>query len=316
MRRGIMLAWLFGVLGVMPLSAQESAFLGSAPPGSPDSQVYPVPLAVPDSQDRTSTAEEVGPVQAVPWQTAWGVAALRVIPAGPKIAPNGEEYHPNFSLDLDFNFWLWRNLGLYMFADARLWGERGEYGVTNSRDGFLGTSKREFDLSGGVAWNYAGHWELRTSGYTDNNLNRGYDLIAPTGFTDGFLVENRYYLSPEYAKLGQTGFDVARATFLSIGYYPSKVMIGNDGQPFKPGLMLRAYLTCDLWNLPCYVFGDATYISEQSFQARLGLFDVGLAVRPFSFHQQCEFRLGTESTADFQSHNVDNLWYVSFRFIF
>src|SRR5262245_42006073 len=28
---------------------------------------------------------------------------------GPKIAPNGVLYHPNFSMDLDFNFWIWVN---------------------------------------------------------------------------------------------------------------------------------------------------------------------------------------------------------------
>ena len=316
MRRGMMLAWLFGLLGAMPLSAQETAFRGAASPGSPDSQLSPVPLTVLASQGRVPTADEVGPVEALPWQTAWGLVGLRVIPAGPKVAPNGQEYHPNFSMDLNFNFWVWRSQGLYLFADSRLWGERGEYGVTNGRDGFLGTSKREFDLSGGVAWNYAGPWEARAFGYALNNLNRGYDQVKPEGFTDGFGLENRYYLSPEYAKLGQTGFDVARATFLSIGYYPSKVMTGNDGRPFKPGLMLRAYLTCDLWDWPCYAFGDATYISESSFQPRLLLFDVGFAARPFSSHQQFEFRVGAENTADFQVSNVQNLWYASFRFIF
>ena len=92
----------------------------------------------------------------------------------------------------------------------RLWGQRGEDGVTNGRDGFLGTSKREFDLAGGAAWNYTGFWELRAFGYTQNNLNRGTDLVTPSGFQDGFGLENRYYLSPEYANLGQTGFDGER----------------------------------------------------------------------------------------------------------
>jgi hypothetical protein len=268
------------------------------------------------SPARALIPDEAGPAETIPWQTAWGLAGLRVIPAGPKVAPNGEEYHPNFSMDLDFNFWVWRSQGLYLFADMRLWGERGEYGVTNRRDSWLGTSKREFDLSGGAAWNYAGPWEARAFGYTQNNLNRGYSLVTPSGFGDGFGLENRYYLSPAYAKLGQTGFDVERATFLSIGYFPSKNMVGNDGRSFRPGLMLRAYLTCDLWDWPCYVFGDATYVSERSFQSRLLTFDVGFAARPFSSCQQCEFRFGAENTADFQVHNVQNLWYVSIRYIF
>jgi hypothetical protein len=219
-------------------------------------------------------------------------------------------------MDLDFNCWVWRSQGLYLFADMRLWGEKGEFGVTNGRDGWLGTSKREFDLSGGAAWHYAGPWEVRAFGYTQNNLNRGTNLVTPAGFSDGFGLENRYYLSQEYAKLGQAGFDVARATFVSVGYYPSKTLVGNDGQSFSPGLMLRAYLTCNLWDWPCYAFGDATYISERSFQPKLLLFDVGFAVRPFSSCRQMEFRLGAENTADFQVGNVQNLWYASLRYVF
>jgi hypothetical protein len=225
-------------------------------------------------------------------------------------------YHPNFSLDLDSNLWVWRSQGLYLFADMRLWGEKGEYGVNNGRDGFMGTSKREFDLSGGAAWNYYGPWEVRAFGYTGNNLNRGSSLVTPAGFTDGFGVENRRYLSPAYAKLGQTGFDVTKATFLSIGYLPTKVLVGNDGHAFKPGLTLRAYLTYDLWDWPVYLFGDATSISERSFQPRLLLFDVGAAARPFPSCRQWEFRSGVENTGDFRDHNVQNLWYVSARFIF
>ena len=231
-------------------------------------------------------------------------------------APNGQEYHPNFSIDLDFNFWLWRSQRLYLFADARLWGEKSENDVTNGRDGAVATSKREFDLSGGVAWNYWGPWEARAFGYTWNNLNRGNSPVKPTGFDDGFGLENRYYLSQEYAKLGQTGFDVARATFVSIGYYPSKNMVGNDGRQFDPGFFLRGYLTCGFGDWPCYAFGDATFIAESSFQAKLLLFDVGFAARPFHCCRQCEFRIGVENTADFEVGNVQNLWYASVRYIF
>jgi hypothetical protein len=239
-----------------------------------------------------------------------------VIPAGPKVAPNGEEYHPNFSADLDINFWLWRGRGLYLFGDARFWGQKSENGVTNSRDGFFGTSKREFDLSGGAAWNYAGAWEARASGYSLNNLNRGDSRVAPSGFNDGALLENRYYLSPEYANLGQTGYDVTRANFLSVGYYPTKEMVGNDGRLFKPGLLLRAYLTYGPADWPCYAFGDVAYIGERSFAAKLLLFDVGLAARPFHACRQCEFRLGVENTADLQVGDVFNLWYASVRYVF
>jgi hypothetical protein len=316
MRRALLVGWLLGALGAMPLSAQEAASGGTAPRDFLNGQQAPAAGPVLPSEVPASPCAEVGPAEAALWQTVWGLAGLRVIPAGPRIAPNGEEYHPNFSLDLDLNCWLWRGQRLYLFADARLWGERGEFGVTNGRDGAVGTSKREFDISGGVAWNYAGRWEARAFGYSYNNLNRGDSPVTPFGFNDGFGLENRYYLSPEYARLGQTGYDVARASFLSVGYYPSKDMVGNDGQTFQPGLLLRAYLTYDLWDGPCYAFGDVTYISERSLRARLLLFDVGLAARPFRSCRQCEFRLGVENTADIQVRTVQNLWYVSIRYIF
>lgn len=318
MRRHMKIAWLCGLLGAMPLSAQEAVFTYATPTCSREIQVCPLPEAAPAQPAAAADPclLDVLPAEKPSWQTVWGVAGLRVIPNGARIAPNGVEYHPNFSMDLDFNFWLWRNQGLYAFADVSLWGETGEYGVTNGRDGFMGTSKREFDLSGGVAWNYAGNWEARAFGYTYNNLNRGIDPVVPAGFNDGFGLENRYYLSSEYSKLGQPGFDVARATFLSIGYYPSKVMVGNDGQAFQPGLTLRAYMIYDLWDWPCYLYGDATYISESSFQPKLVLFDVGVAVRPFSSCQQFEIRVGSDNVADVQMHDIKSLWYASFRFIF
>jgi hypothetical protein len=314
MRRGIM-AWLLGLLAATPMSAQAPAFMGAGPTDSPAGQLDPVPQFL-ASPTRVSTSDELGQAEAMPWQTIWGLIGLRVIPAGPKTAPNGEEYHPNFSIDLNANLWVWRSQGLYLFGDMRLWGETGEYGVTNSRDGWLGTSKRQFDFSGGAAWNYEGPWEARAFGYTQNNLNRGVSPLLPSGFTDGFGMENRYYLSPEYAKLGQTGFDVAKATFVSIGYYPSKDMEGNDGKAFTPGLLLRAYLTYNLWDSPCYLFGDISSISESSGRAKLLLFDVGIAARPLHSCQQWEFRLGVENTADLQVRDVQNLWYASFRYIF
>jgi hypothetical protein len=315
MRQTVLIALLLGSLSTGPALAQES-------PGwiteenVPEAPLRPVSDTVRVLQPPPTISQDAAAPVTPAWESAWGLVGLRAIPGGHKIAPSGLVYRPNFSLDLDFNFWVWRSQGVYAFGDVRLWGETGDNGSTNGRDGFLGTSKREFDLTGGVAWNYTGSWELRALGYTQNNLNRGTDLILPSGFQDGFGVENRYYLSPEYAKLGQTGFDVARATFVSIGYYPSKSMVANDGESFKPGLMLRAYLICDLWDWPCYLYGDVTYISERSLKPRLLLFDVGVALRPFHSCQQWEFRLGAEDTADFQVHNDLNLWYVSLRYVY
>jgi hypothetical protein len=280
---------------------------GSLVPCPGSELALPVPAPAVDAAGLDTTPQ---------WQTAWGLVGLRAIPADLRVAPNGLEYHPNFSLDLDFNIWIWRTQGLYLFADARLWGQKNEFGVTNPNDGVFATSKREFDLSGGAAWNYTGPWELRAFGYSYSNLNRGDNPVTPVGFCDGFGLENRYYLSREYARLGQTGFDVTKASFLSIGFLPSKVMVGNDGQQFEPGMTLRAYLTYELRNWPCYFFADAEYISERSFEPRLLLFDVGAAVRPFHSHQQWEFRVGTENTADVQARKLDNLWYLSLRFIY
>jgi hypothetical protein len=302
MLRGLTVASLLAFLAAAPLSAQETVSRGDNPIG-------PLPETV-------SADDDVAPPDVPAWDTVWGLVGLRGIPAGPKTAPNGLEYHPNFSLDLNLNLWIWRSQGLYLFSDCRLWGENGEFGVTNGRDGAVGTSKREFDLDGGVAWNYVGPWELRAFGYTENNLNRGDNRLTPAGFTDGFGVENRYYLSSEYSRLGQTGFDVTRATFLSIGYLPTKNLVGNNGDQFSPGLTLRAYLTYNLWDWPLYLFGDAQYIAEKSFHPRLLIFDLGLAARPFRRFPQWEFRAGAENTADFRAHDVQNLWYVALRFIF
>jgi hypothetical protein len=251
------------------------------------------------------------------------VAGLRAFFAGPKEAPNGREYHPHSSLDLDFNLWVWRTHGLYLFADLRFWNEKAEYGVTNGKDDTtLGFSKRQFDLLGGPAWNYVGPWEARLFGYTYNNLNRGLDLVKPRGLNDGFGMENRYYLSEEYAYLGRAGFDVARADFLSIGYYLTKDMVGNDGRPFKPGLMLRAYLTQDLGDWPVYAYADVTFLTERSLDPKLLLFDLGLAARPFrDWEALCawknwELRLGAENTADFHTRSVQDLWYATIRVVF
>jgi hypothetical protein len=318
MRHIALLACLISALATTRLSAQEQTAGWVISVDEPPEQIRPVSDSVLVSQPALATPRppDASPVAVPAWQTAWGVADLRAIPAGPKVGPNGELYHPNFSLDLNFNIWIWRSQGVYLFTDMNLWGEKSENGVTNARDGFLGTSKREFDLTGGIAWNYTGSCELRAIGYTQNNLNRGLDMLAPAGFQDGFALENRWYLSDEYARLGQTGFDVARATFVSIGYYPSKSMVGNDGQTFQPGLLLRAYLTCDLWDWPCYVFGDVQYISERSLRPRLLLFDLGVAIRPVQSCQQFELRLGAEDTADLQVRNDFNLWYVSLRYVY
>src|SRR5579883_2655448 len=190
MRPVLAVAVLWAWAGFTALSAREPADQGPAAGGnSPPPavvEIVPAPDASPTCPDEAAPA-------AAPRNTVWGVAGLRGSPEGLKTAPNGLQYHPNCSMDLDVNCWLWRSQGLYLFGDARFWGERSEDGVTNSRDGVLDTSKREFDLSGGAAWNYWGNWEARAWGYSFSNLNRGNSLVTPSGFNDGSCLENRYY---------------------------------------------------------------------------------------------------------------------------
>jgi hypothetical protein len=312
MHRAVLPVFVLSLLAALPLGAQEVVVPpATAPPPGP-----PAPLPGEAAAAGGGAADAAVRAEAPPWQTTWGLAGLRVFAAGPKVAPNGEEYHPSFSLDLDFNCWLWRSQRVYLFGDFRFWGERPEGEVTNGRDGGLGFSKRQFDLLGGPAWNYAGPWEVRVFGYSMANLNRGNDLVNPFGGNDGFGLENRYYLSPEYAHLGQTGYDVTQADFVSVGYLPTKDLVGNDGQTFTPGLLLRAYLTRTLGDWPAYVYGDATYISTRSLHPKLLLFDVGVAARPLRCWEQWELRLGAENTGDFQAHSVLNLWYASVRFVY
>lgn len=315
MRRAVLAVWLLGWAAAVPALAQEAEAPPTADPGTlPECQAAP-PTPAPNAEDAT-------PAELPPWEMVWGEAGVHVFAAGPKEAPNGHRYHPYHSLDLDFDIWVWRSQGLYLFAESRFWNEKPELGVTNAADTFLGFSKREFDMLFGPAWNYAGAWEARCFGYTFNNLNRGLGPVEPAGYNDGFGLENRYYLTEEYSRLGRAGYDVTRADFLSAGYYLTKNMVGNDGRTFKPGLQLRAYLTCDLGTWPAYAYGDFTYLGEQSFRAKLLHYDVGVAVRPFrdwerfSGWKTMEGRLGVDNTADLEAGSVLNLWYVSVRFIF
>jgi hypothetical protein len=324
MYRAVLIASLFAWALALPAPAQDAAAPPGAalpPPGDGQAGGAADPVPVPEAPVPSGD----GPCQAdwLPWKPVWGVVGLRGIGAGPKEAPNGQEYHPHSSLDLDFNVWVWPARGLYLFGDLRFWNQRAEYGVTNTRDNhFFGFSKRQLDLEGGPAWNYWGPLEARLWGYTFNNLNRGLNPVRPAGFNDGFGVENRYYLSEEYARLGRSGFDVERADFLSVGYYLTKDLVGNDGRDFKPSLMLRAYLTQDLGSWPVFAFGDVTMISDRSLQPRLLVFDLGLAARPLCLWERMaawrgwEFRLGAENTADFHTHNVQDLWYAAIRIVF
>src|SRR5262245_19622709 len=119
MRRALMVACLLGLLGLTRLSAQEKAFGDTLAPGSSEGSLSPLPDVELPSPAPAATEDATDPFMPPQWRTAWGLVGLRAIPAGPKVAPNGQLFHPNFSLDTNFNFWLWRTQGLYLYADAR-----------------------------------------------------------------------------------------------------------------------------------------------------------------------------------------------------
>jgi hypothetical protein len=249
-------------------------------------------------------------------QTVWGILDMRGFPIADQVASNGQEYKPLFLLDFDFNIMLWREQHLYLFADSAFWGQKPAPGVTNANQGVLDFSKREFDLDLGAAWNYSGSWEARVFAYSENNLNRGNSQTSPSGFNDGIGLENRYYLGETYSHLGTAAFDPARATFLSVGYYPSKTMVDAHGNQFKPGAFAEAYLTWDLWGDQYYLYGDAQFIADRSFQPTLLNWDAGLAARPFPSVPRLELRVGTQDMLNLNGGDLETGVYLAVRYIY
>ena len=166
---------------------------------------------------------------------------------------------------------------------------------------------REFDFNAGLAWNYFDRLELRASAYSAGNLNRGLSLTSPSGFTDGVLLENRYYFGSANI------YDVSRLDFISVGYYPSKSMVGGDGSDFHPGLFARAYLTYDIPIIRSYIYGDAQFTAERYAKPRLIELDGGFATRPFTQFENLEFGLGNDVIFDLQANITHDLAYGAVR---
>jgi hypothetical protein len=248
--------------------------------------------------------------------TVWGAAGVRGYGTGDHVAPNGLEFKPLFSLELDFNFWLWRPARVYAFADSQFWGQRAAPGVTNPTQGAFDFSKREFDLSGGLAWNYYGRLEARAFAYSSNNLNRGYSAWQPSGYNDGVGIENRCYLNATYAALGTESYDVDRASFVSVGFFPTKEMVDNGGNVFKPGPFARAYVVWDLLGPRCYLYGDVELIATRSCTPELLSLDAGGAARPFDAWPRLEFRVGTDEMFDPRSSDSEPGVYGAVRFTY
>ena len=170
-------------------------------------------------------------------------------------------------------------------------------------------------MDAGFAWNYFEHFEARAFAYSLGNLNRGNSDTQPSGFKDGVGLENRWYIGGTYADLGHTGFDVSRATFLSLGFYPTNEMTDVEGNGFRPGPFVHAYLTYDLFK-NSYAYLDAQAIGTHSFTPKLLTFDQGIAFRPFPLSTIVEFRVGADGKSDFQFHNVELTFYASVGFIY
>lgn len=217
---------------------------------------------------------------------------------------------------MNFDIWLCRPWNLYGYSDMRFWGQKAAPGVTNAKQGSFDFSKREFDFSAGGAWNYYGSLEARVFAYSFNNLNRGNSLVAPSGFNDGFGLENRYYIGPEYDKLGTPDYDVARSSFVSLGYYPTKSMVDALGQQFHPGLFARFYGVWEILGPQFYLFTDDQFILDRVGSPTLFITDTGLAVRPFHRVPRLEFRVGSEDTIELRGEDSQTSLYVSVNYIF
>ena len=245
-----------------------------------------------------------------------GPGGFRAYALGEQVAPNGQEFNPLFSLDLDFNFWVWRSERVYLYVDDVFWAQRAAPGVTNPTQGPFDFSKREFDFTGGAAWNYTGPWEARAFVYSFNNLNRGELTTTPAGYADGCALENRYYLSDTYATLGTEAFDEARATFVSVGFYPSKTMVDGRGLEFAPGPFARANLQLDLVGDKCYLYGDGEFLGTRSCTPKELTLDAGVAFRPWVCTPRLEFRLGTDDCYDLRNRDLERTVYGAIHIVY
>ena len=279
----------------------------SVVPGNP--AMGPTTGCDPSQECVPAQAANSGPTPRSNWPEAWGAVGLRGFYAGSRMAPNGVPYSALFDQTLDLNIGLLPNKKLYLFGFSDFWAQAAGPGITNPHQGSFDFSKREWDFIVGAAWNYYGPLELRVYGYANNNLNRGVSLANPSGYNDGTGIENRYYLPTA------DPYDVGKLSFLSIGYIFNGQLIGADGNQFQPGLTARAYLTHDIPCIRSYVFFDGTAQAE-ALRARLLLYDLGLAARPFLSFQNLELRVGTTGVYDVELRYDRNLGYVGVRLQF
>jgi hypothetical protein len=294
-------------LGALAFCLQPS-FAGDLVPAADVSMpraaaVSPLCGALPTQQCDPSIAR--GRVAA--WPQVWGYLDTTGIFVGERMAPNGVPFEPLFVTSLNLNIGLMPNKKLYVFTESRFWMQEPGLGITNPHQGNFDFSKREFDFNVGLAWNYWDRFELRTSAYSAGNLNRGVSLTSPSGFKDGVLLENRYYFGSANV------YDVSRLSFISVGYYPTKSLVGGDGAEFHPGLFARGYATYDIPIVRSYVYGDVQFIAVRYAKPKLLELDAGFATRPFSQLENLEFRVGNDVTVDVESNTTRDLVYGAVR---
>lgn len=89
-----------------------------------------------------------------------------------QFAITGAIGQPGWSFDTDVDFYFARKAGVR---------------YVNGHD-FIGGTKREIDLSYGLAYQFANHDVVSVKSYGYNNLNRGSSSMVPVGFKDGLRV--------------------------------------------------------------------------------------------------------------------------------
>src|SRR4051812_10146601 len=246
------------------------------------------------------------------WPDIWGDLGVRGYATGDRVAPNGVEFEPLFDIKLDLNIGLLPHKKLYAVLDADFWGQRSAPGVTNSNYGDYDFSKREYDISFGLAWNVFDRFELRGSLFTSDNLNRGRSETVAADYQNGGLFEARYYLGHNNTDM----YDTGRLSFVSLGYYPGVNLIGGAGREFRAGLFAEAYLALDIPVLRSYVYVDVKAIGQDAVDVRLITVDGGIGIRPFPALPNLELRFGDAFNADINDDITHNLVYGEVRAYF
>jgi hypothetical protein len=201
-------------------------------------------------------------------ETVWGEVGLAAVFSGSRMAPNGVEYDPLFVLDTNFSVGLNSTHTFYLFSEDKFWGQEATAGVTNARQGSVDFSKREYDLMFGLGWRYWPHTEVRAFGYSFNNLNRGDSTTSPSGYKDGFGVENRFHFGDA-------------DDFVGVGYFVTKDMVDQQGETFKPGLFVKANLHAPIIPGLAIVSIEPQLICRDTFVPKLLEVDAAIGFTPF-----------------------------------